>query len=99
MKHNLIIIVLLLGSVSLALAQESGGNKFKKYWHSLVHGNVDRTHEKKVDMSYAVAPCYAREGGVGIGGGATGLYRLDCRDSTMQPSDFSVTGRMAAQGL
>ena len=71
MKQNLIIIVLLLGSVSLAFAQESGGNKFKKYWNSLVNGNVDRTYEKKVDMSYAVSPCYTREGGVGIGGGAT----------------------------
>ncbi len=99
MKQNLIIIVLLLGSVSLAFAQESGGNKFKKYWNSLVNGNVDRTYEKKVDMSYAVAPCYTREGGVGIGGGATGLYRLDRRDSTMQPSDFSVTGSMAVKGF
>lgn len=71
MKQILIIIVLLLGSVSLAFAQESGGNKFKKYWNSLVNGNVDRTYEKKVDMSYAVAPCYTREGGVGIGVGAT----------------------------
>ena len=72
MKQNLIIIVLLLGSVSLAFAQESGGNQVKKYWNSLVNGNVDRTYEKKVDMSYAVAPCYAREGGRGrSGGGAT----------------------------
>ncbi len=99
MKQILIIIVLLLGSVSLAFAQESGGNKFKKYWNSLVNGNVDRTYEKKVDMSYAVAPCYTREGGVGIGVGATGLYRLDRRDSTMQPSDFSVTGSMAVKGF
>ena len=99
MKQILIIIVLLLGSVSLAFAQESGGNKFKKYWNSLVNGNVDRTYEKKVDMSYAVAPCYTREGGVGIGVGATGLYRLDRRDSTMQPADFSVTGSMAVKGF
>lgn len=43
---------------------------FRKYWHSLIYGNVDRTFDKKMDISFAVAPSYTREGSVGIGGAA-----------------------------
>lgn len=71
----------------------------KKYWNSLVHGNVDRTFEKKLDMSFVVAPCYTREGGFGIGGAATALYRLDRKDSIMQPSDISLSGSASINGI
>lgn len=71
----------------------------KKYWNSLVHGNVDRTFEKKLDMSFVVAPCYTREGSFGIGGAATALYRLDKTDSIMQPSDFSLSGSATVKGF
>lgn len=72
---------------------------WRKYWNSLIHGNVDRTFEKKLDMSFVVAPCYTREGSFGIGGAATALYRLDRRDSTMQPSDFSLSGSASIRGV
>lgn len=73
--------------------------KLRKYWNSLVHGNVDQTFHKKIDMSYVVAPCYTREGGFGIGGAATGLYRLDRKDSIMQPSDISLSGSTTINGF
>lgn len=72
---------------------------FRKYWHSLIYGNVDRTFDKKMDISFAVAPSYTREGSVGIGGAATALYRLDRTDSLMQPSDISLTGNMSIKGF
>ena len=72
---------------------------WRKYWNSLIHGNVDRTFEKKLDMSFVVVPCYTREGSFGIGGAATALYRLDRRDSTMQPSDFSLSGSASIRGV
>ena len=71
----------------------------KKYWNSLIHGNVDRTFEKKLDVSFVVAPCYTREGGFGIGGAATALYRLDRKDSIMQPSDISLSGSASINGI
>ena len=71
----------------------------EKYWNSLVHGNVDRTFEKKLDMSFVVAPCYTREGSLGIGGAATALYRLDRKDSIMQPSDISLSGSASIKGI
>ena len=74
-------------------------SRLKEYWNSLVHGNVDRTFERKMDMSFIVAPCYTREGSFGIGGAATGLYRLDRTDSIMQPSDISLTGSATIKGF
>lgn len=71
----------------------------QSYWHSLIYGNVDRTFEKPVDLSFAIAPSYSREGSVGIGGTATALYRLDRSDSLMQASDVSLTGNVSVKGF
>lgn len=98
-KHILTITALLLGGICQSYSQETKVNKFKEYWNTLVNGNIDKTHEKKIDMSYVVAPCYTREGSFGIGGAATGLYRLDRNDSIMQPSDFSLSGSATIKGF
>lgn len=74
-------------------------NKFLTYLDRLVTGNVDRTFEKKLDVSYIVMPSYTREGSFGIGGGATGLYRLDKTDSVMQPSDITLIANGTINGL
>lgn len=60
------------------------------YWNRLIYGNVDRTREKMIDISFAAAPSYTREASFGIGGMASGLYRLDRRDSIMPPSDITM---------
>lgn len=72
---------------------------FRKYWNSLLHGNVDKTFEKKIDMSFVVAPCYTQEGSFGLGGAATALYRLDRADSVMQPSDITLSGSVMIKGF
>lgn len=76
--------------------QEKG---LKGWWNNLIHGNIDRTYERKLDMNFVLAPCYTREGGIGIGGAATALYRLDRTDSIMQPSDFSLSGSAMVKGI
>lgn len=78
---------------SIRIEKKNGA--LKKYWNSFIHGNVDRTFERKIDMSYAVAPSYTCEGSFGVGGMATGLYRLDRKDSIMQPSDITLTGNVS----
>lgn len=101
-KTTLYIAAIVAGMACLpACAQEDTvkASKFRKYWNSLVNGNIDRTFEQKMDMSFVAAPCYTREGGVGIGGAATALYRLDKRDSIMQPSDFSISGSATVNGF
>ena len=74
-------------------------NFMKRYWQSLIHGNVDRTHEKAFDVSFAVAPSYSREGGFGLGGTATGLYRIDRRDSTTLPSNITFGANASLKGF
>ena len=50
--------------------------KWAKDWlNSLIRGHIDRTRERRLDLSFAVTPSYTREAGFGIGGAATGLYR------------------------
>lgn len=103
---NFKYIILTLTALSLPVSNSIqaqtdtiGQNWLKRYWNSLVHGNIDRTFERKMDMSYVVAPCYTREGSFGIGGAATGLYRLDRTDSVMQPSDISLSGSATVNGF
>lgn len=87
--------MLLTACVFQTLAQDSGSvnkpNFIKRYWQSLIRGNVDRTHEKPFDISFAIAPSYSREGGFGLGGSATGLYRMDMKDTTMAPSNVTLS--------
>lgn len=78
---------------------EKQDSRIKQWWNSLIYGNIDRTFEKKMDMSFIVAPCYTREGSFGIGGAATALYRLDRKDSIMQPSDISLSGSASVKGF
>ena len=74
-------------------------NFMKRWWRGLIYGNVDRTFEKPIDLSVALAPSYTREGSVGIGAMVSGLYRLDKTDSVMQPSHVSLSGSIAIKGF
>lgn len=99
-KHGITaLIVLLISGMAQAQTDTTKNNRLEQYWNSLVHGNIDRTFERKIDMSFVVAPCYTREGSFGIGGVATGLYRLDRTDSLMQPSDASLSGSATINGF
>lgn len=93
------LLSMVLPTVVQAQSDSIKTSRLKQYWNSLVHGNVDRTFERKIDMSFVVAPCYTREGSFGIGGAATGLYRLDRTDSIMQPSDISLSGSATVKGF
>lgn len=69
-----------------------------EWWHSLVNGNVDRTFEKKMDLSFAISPFYAAETSLGFGGQANALYRVNRNDSLMQPSNFCIMGGASING-
>lgn len=72
---------------------------FREYLSSLIRGHVDRTREKKVDMGFAITPSYTREAGFGIGGAATGLYRMDRNDTLPNPSDFFASINASLNGV
>lgn len=104
MKRIVFIFILSLCSVLSGSATERDSTDvtekgFKGYLRSLLNGHEDRTFEKAMDITYIAAPCYTREGSVGIGGAATALYRLDRTDSIMQPSDLQFTASAAIKGF
>lgn len=73
--------------------------KRTSYWHRLFKGNEDHTFDKRFDVSFILSPSYTREASFGIGGLASGLYRLDRTDSLMKPSDVNIMGNISLSGL
>ena len=71
----------------------------QEYIRSLFTGNVDRTFEKKVDMSWGIIPSYGREASFGLLGAATGQYRVNRQDSTLSPSDFTISLNATLNGF
>lgn len=60
----------------------------RSYLNSFFRGNIDRTREKKLDLSFGISPSYTREASFGIGALCTGLYRMDRNDTLQMPSDI-----------
>lgn len=60
----------------------------RNYMNSFFRGNIDRTREKKLDLSFGISPSYTREASFGIGALCTGLYRVDRNDTLKLPSDI-----------
>lgn len=102
-RKTIVIVSLFILTAAMSHAQDSTqvskSGFIKRYWQSLIHGNVDRTHEKPFDVSFALAPSYSREGGIGFGGSATGLYRMDMKDSTMAPSNVTIGANASLKGF
>jgi outer membrane protein assembly factor BamA len=82
------------------LAQDTinAGEK-DSYWRRLFNGHIDRTFEKKLDVSFIAAPSYTREASFGLGGAATGLYRTDRTNLLMPPSDITITANVSVNGF
>ena len=78
---------------------QTDNTKKDSFFNRLIHGNIDRTHEKKFDISFISAPSYTREASFGIGGMASGLYRMDRTDSIMPPSDITLTFNASILGF
>ena len=77
----------------------TSNKKKDSFFNRLIHGNIDRTREKRFDISFISAPSYTREANFGIGGMASGLYRMDRQDSIMPPSDITLTFNASVLGF
>ncbi len=71
----------------------------RDYLQTLVRGDIDRTYEKSIDLSFAISPSYTREAGFGLGCMATGLYRVNKNDSTLKPSDIFASFNASLNGF
>lgn len=60
---------------------------------------VDRTFEKKIDVTFAGGPSYSKTTSLGLGLLAAGLYRLDRTDSITPPSDVTLFGNVSITGF
>lgn len=70
-----------------------------RMFNKLFPGNRDRTFEKPIDLSFAGAPFYSKEASVGIGAIATGLFRINRADSTMLPSEVTLSLTGSIKGM
>jgi len=102
-KKVIILTISLLFLYTLTYSQQdtiqTDNKKKDSFFNRLIHGNIDRTHEKKFDISFISAPSYTREASFGIGGMASGLYRMDRTDSIMPPSDITLTFNASVLGF
>lgn len=71
----------------------------KKYLNSLIAGNVDRSREKIIDLSFGISPSYTREASFGIGAMCTALYRVDRNDTLKLPSDIFACLNVSLNGF
>lgn len=71
----------------------------RSYLNSLIRGNVDRSREKKFDVSFGISPSYTREASFGIGAMMSGLYRLDRNDTIVGPSDVFASFNASLNGF
>lgn len=61
--------------------------------------NVDHTYDKRMDFNFILGPSYSQEMSFTIGALASGLYRLDRRDSITPPSNLSIFGTVGVKGF
>lgn len=69
------------------------------YANNLLNGHVDRTFEKKVDLSWGVIPSYGHEANFGLLAAVSGQYRVNRKDSTLSPSDFTASFNASLNGF
>ena len=100
-KITLIMLVFMPQALTAQQDNDTTARKsfLHSYWQSLINGNVDRTREKKFDVTFGIAPTYTQEGSVGIGGTMTGLYRMDKSDSITMPSNIILSASASLRGF
>lgn len=78
--------------------QKREQSRLAAFWKRLGRGNIDRTFERKLDVSFIGAPSYSKESSLGVGMLVSGLYRIDRTDSVTPPSDISLFGNVSIKG-
>lgn len=85
--------------IALESTQPKKSSWIKNWWQQFAYGQVDRTFEKPIDLSWVVAPTYADDGGFGIGGGGSALFRINRSDSILPPSNALLTANITLKAF
>ncbi len=72
---------------------------WRRFINYFAEANVDKTYEKKFDVTFIGGPSYSSTTGFGIGVMAAGLYRTDRSDHLTPPSDVTLYGSAATSGF
>lgn len=72
------------------LSADAEPSGFLRWINNLAHGNIDRTFERPIDLSFAAYPYYSKDAGFQLEASANALYRLDRTDSLLQASNFML---------
>ncbi len=67
--------------------KRNGWQRFVRY---MVESEIDRSFEKRVDMTFVPALYYTPSTSLGLAVMAAGLYRIDKENRNISPSNFSV---------
>ena len=74
-------------------------NFFRRFYRYFETANEDKTQTKKLDFSIIGGPHYSSDIKLGIGIVAAGLYRVDKKDLSIQPSSVSLFGDITTTGF
>lgn len=74
-------------------------NFWRRFINYFAEANVDKTYDKKFDISFIGGPSYSSTTGFGIGLMAAGLYRTDRSDRLTPPSDVTLYVSAATSGF
>ena len=85
-------------AVQAADSAAARGGIFRRLYRYFDQSNVDRTEQKRFDVSFALGPNYSTNTKFGLGILAAGLYRLDRGDTLLPPSDVSIFGNVSTTG-
>ncbi|MBR2032005.1 MAG: BamA/TamA family outer membrane protein [Alistipes sp.] len=77
-------------------AKKTKGGRFLRY---LAESSIDRSFERKVDMTFVPALYYSPSTSAGLAVMASGLYRLDKSNRNIPASDFSVYATASLTGF
>lgn len=77
-------------------AKRTGWQRFVNY---MVESELDRSFEKRVDMTFAPAIYYTPSTSAGLAVMAAGLYRFDKQNRDISPSNFSLYGAVSLTGF
>ena len=80
----------------VAPVKPTGWQRFVKF---MVESEIDRSFEKRVDMTFAPALYYTPHTSAGLVVMAAGLYRIDKQNRNISPSNFSLYGVVSLTGF
>lgn len=80
------------------ISQNNPSKRENKFLNYIAESTIDRSHEKRVDLSFMPGLYYSQSTSFGLAFMASGLYRLDKGDRAIPPSHFNLSASASIIG-